>query len=295
MRADLEMADGAIIRVRRHGNPAGPRLFLCHGNGFAIDAYFPFWRLLLDRFEVILYDQRNHGHNPRHSFEAHRLDRFVTDMEQVFHGIGRTFGAKPAIGVFHSISGVTAIRHALEYGQRWAALILFDPAMVPGPGRPENEIGRKFELMLVDWARQRPERAESPENFAENFANAKSLRRWVPGADLLMARAILREETPAGDWVLKCPGKFESQIYKDNSETHQTERVDQLPLPLHFICADPDQPDALAPSKVGRAIYREFGLPYVAIPDTSHLLPIEKPAECAAAATSFIKQLGVDF
>ena len=40
---DLTMADGAVIRVRRHGNPDGPRLVLSHGNGFAIDGYLPFW------------------------------------------------------------------------------------------------------------------------------------------------------------------------------------------------------------------------------------------------------------
>lgn len=290
-RADLEMSDGAIIRLRRYGNKEGVRLVLCHGNGFAIDAYYPFWRLLLNQFDVILYDQRNHGQNPRHTLAAHRLDSFVTDMEEVFHGIQSNFGEKPAMGVFHSISGVTSIRHALEYGKRWEALILFDPAMVPGPGRPENEVGRKFELMLVDWAKQRPDRSESPEKFAENFANAKTLRRWVPGAYELMARSILKEDPENGCWELKCPGAFESQIYKDNSETHQTDLVNQLPQPVQFICADPDQLDALAPSKVGRAIYAEFGLPYVAIPDTSHLLPIEKPEECAQAVKMFVEEL----
>ena len=61
---DLTMADGAVIRIRQHGNADGPRLILAHGNGFAIDAYFPFWRCLMERFEIVLYDQRNHGHNP---------------------------------------------------------------------------------------------------------------------------------------------------------------------------------------------------------------------------------------
>ena len=38
------MDDGAPIRVVRHGNPSGPRVVLGHGNGFASDSYFPFWR-----------------------------------------------------------------------------------------------------------------------------------------------------------------------------------------------------------------------------------------------------------
>ena len=31
---DLTMEDGAVIRVRRHGNRAGPRLILARSGGF---------------------------------------------------------------------------------------------------------------------------------------------------------------------------------------------------------------------------------------------------------------------
>ena len=62
---DLEMEDGAIIRIRQHGDPDKPvRLFLSHGNGFAIDGYLPFWGPLCERAELIVFDFRNHGQNP---------------------------------------------------------------------------------------------------------------------------------------------------------------------------------------------------------------------------------------
>src|SRR5450759_1681089 len=101
---DLTMADGAPIRVRRHGNPKGPRLVLCHGNGFAID------------------------------------------MEEIFHAIRNRLGTVPTVGVFHSISAVTSIWHALQYGKRWDALVLFDPALIPGHGLPEHDVARTVEL-----------------------------------------------------------------------------------------------------------------------------------------------------
>ena len=41
---DVALDDGAAIRVRRHGKPDGVRLLLSHGNGFAADAYFPYWQ-----------------------------------------------------------------------------------------------------------------------------------------------------------------------------------------------------------------------------------------------------------
>ncbi len=42
---DVRVDDDTVIRVRRHGNPDGPRLVLGHGNGLAIDVYYPFWSL----------------------------------------------------------------------------------------------------------------------------------------------------------------------------------------------------------------------------------------------------------
>ena len=287
---DLVMADGAILRLRQHGNPEGPRLVLCHGNGFAIDAYLPFWRLLAPRFELLLYDQRNHGQNPRHRADAHDLPMFVSDMEHVFWAIRSEFGEKPAIGVFHSISGVTSIWHALQYGKRWDALALFDPALIPGPGLPEHETARTFELMLADWSKNRPCRFSSPAELADRFGRSRSLRRWVPGAHTLMARSILRLEAD-GEWSLCCPPECESRVYATNSRTHLTHRFTELPLPVKLICGDPDQPDAQAPCKVGRSLYLQYGCPYEAIPDTSHMLQIEKPEECARALISFIDEL----
>jgi hypothetical protein len=43
---DVVLEDGAKTRVRRHGNPERVRLLLSHGNGFAADAYYPYWQHL---------------------------------------------------------------------------------------------------------------------------------------------------------------------------------------------------------------------------------------------------------
>jgi pimeloyl-ACP methyl ester carboxylesterase len=287
---DLTMDDGAILRIRRYGNVEGPRLVLCHGNGFAIDAYFPFWRHLTSRFELILYDQRNHGQNPRHRVEAHDLPNFVGDMERVFWAIQAEFGSKPAIGVFHSISGVTAVWHALQYGKRWNALVLFDPALIPGPDLPEHETARTFELMLAGWARHRPNQFHSPAELAAQFGKSYSLRRWVAGGHELMARSILHQDL-SGEWSLCCPPEGESRVYATNSNLHLTHRFDEIPMPVKLICGDPDQPDAQAPCKVGRSLYVRYACPYEAISNTSHMLQIEKPDDCVRSLLSFVEDL----
>ena len=37
----LRILDEGVMLFRCHGNPAGPRLLVSHGNGFAADMYFP--------------------------------------------------------------------------------------------------------------------------------------------------------------------------------------------------------------------------------------------------------------
>ena len=55
---DIPLEDGARIRIRRHGNPAGVRLLLTHGNGFAADAYYPYWQHLLGQFDHYVRDHK---------------------------------------------------------------------------------------------------------------------------------------------------------------------------------------------------------------------------------------------
>ena len=291
---DLTMADGAVIRVRRHGNPDGPRLVLCHGNGFAIDAYLPFWGLLIDGFDLVLYDQRNHGHNPRHSVAHHDVPYFVSDMSEVRVGIETTLGTKPTVGMFHSISAITAIWDALDNGMRWDALVLFDPPLIPTPGEEHHEVAHTFEIGLSNWAATRPDRFAEPNVLGTGFKKSYSLRRWVEGEHELMARSILREDEATGEWILRCPRDGESQVYKTNAGLDLCPRLSGLTGPVKFICSDPDQDDALAPSKVNRAVHVRFGHPYELVPDTSHLLQVEKPVDCARIALAFLVECGLN-
>ena len=51
------------------------------------------------------------------------------------------------------MSARTAMKHAIEIGWRWDALMLFDPPNVPPVDHPHYEAMRVFENKLTDWAR----------------------------------------------------------------------------------------------------------------------------------------------
>ncbi len=289
-RLDLAMADGAIVRVRRHGDLGRPRVVLSHGNGFAIDGYFPFWRLLLSEFEVVVYDQRNHGENPLHAANGHRIESFVADMEWIRRGIAAAFGSKPTAGLFHSVSAITALFDAAQ-GGRWDALVLFDPPLVPGDGHPFQAPARGFELFLSEWSKTRPCRFAHPSELAEQFRRARGLRRWIDGAADLMARATTRV-APDGGYELACPPAFESAIYLENAYSSVWQTLPLAPRTLAVVSSDPGADDAKPPAKVCALLPALFGIRQTTLAETGHLLQIERPDACASATLAFLRESG---
>ncbi len=146
MTFEVPLEDGARICMRRHGNPEGARLLISHGNGFAADAYFPYWQRLLDKFDLLVFDFRNHGQNIPIEPSNHHYAQLSRDLELVVQEVRTRLGHKPTAAIFHSMSARTAMKHAIEIGWRWDALVLFDPPDVPPPEHPVHEAMRIFEV-----------------------------------------------------------------------------------------------------------------------------------------------------
>src|ERR1700730_1017167 len=201
---EVALDDAALIKVRRHGNPNGPRLFLSHGNGFAINAYLPYWRLFIDRYDVILFDFRNHGENLPVTTSNHHSAQLSRALERGWQGVTDAFGPRKSAGIFHSMSGRAAMKHAIEIGRRWDALILFDPPNVPPPDHPAFAAMQAFEARLVAFAKLRRTHCGAMEDLAADFTKSRAGQGWVAGAHELMTRSILRKN-PAGEgYVLVC-------------------------------------------------------------------------------------------
>ena len=152
---EVPLDDGARILMRRHGNPDGVRLLVTHGNGFAADAYYPYWRQLLAKFDVLVFDFRNHGRNVPVTPANHNYGQLANDLERVVQAVNGTLGTKNTAGIFHSMSARSAMKHSIEIGWRWDALLLFDPPDVPLKGHPLYEAMEIFENKLTEWAKGR--------------------------------------------------------------------------------------------------------------------------------------------
>lgn len=296
--ADLTMADGAVIRLRRHGNPDGPRIVMSHGNGLAMNAYRVFWQPLCDDYDIVLFDFRNHGANPPHKPEAaesaenHNYATFAADMEAVYEGIADNFGAKPAAAAFHSLSAVTCALHGLTYGPRWEAVAMFDPPFSPPTGDERRAPYEKLTHAISARARRRPRRYASVEEFAGQLRAHRAYGHWADSAHADFAAATLRPD-PGGDgFVLACPRELEGSVFLQTVELGLWERMGDFPSPLCFICGDPDALSSQDETRFSGMLARETGIELHVVPGTDHFLQIENPAEAARLMTDFLGRHG---
>jgi pimeloyl-ACP methyl ester carboxylesterase len=289
---DVPLEDGAAIRMRRHGNPDGVRLLVTHGNGFAADAYFPYWRLLMPQFDLLVFDFRNHGQNVPVEPANHTYEQFVRDLDRVISAVNERLGRKPTAGIFHSMSGRTAMKHAVEVGWRWDALVLFDPPNVPPPSHPIYPMMEAFENRLTEWARARRRAFATVEELTEEYLQSRATRGWVTGAHALMARSVLRRDPQGEGYLLTCAPENEAHIYHQALTLNLWPSADRFGGPVKLIGADPNK-SAPPTGPANQALAREGGYDYDFVPEAGHMLQIEKPQECARLTVGFLAQCGL--
>jgi len=289
---DVALDDGARIKVRRHGNPDGVRLFMSHGNGYAIDGYLPFWRQFLGRYDVILFDFRNHGQNVPVVPAHHTYEQLVVDLERVYRAVTAKLGGRKTAGIFHSMSGRTAMKHAIEVGFVWDALVLFDPPNVPPPSHPLFAAMQGFEARLTDFAKSRRTHFARVEELAADFAKSRIGQGWAPGVHELMARAVLRPNPDGGGFVLVCDPANEAGIYAQAMTLDLWPRAADFGGPVKLIGADPDHKGGPPTGRTNQALGLENGYDYSFVPGTGHMLQLENPDACAGLTLAFLEKCG---
>jgi pimeloyl-ACP methyl ester carboxylesterase len=289
---DVALEDGAAIRMRRHGNAHGARLLITHGNGFAADAYFPFWRHFASEFDLLVFDFRNHGQNIPVEPSNHNYAQLTRDLERVLEAVRARFGPKMTAGIFHSMSARTAMKHALEIGWQWDALVLIDPPNVPPPDHPAFEPMRVFEEKLTAWALSRRRRFASVEELAAEYRESRAARGWIAGAHELMARSVTRRAPDGDGYALVCAPENEAAIYAEALTLNLWPAAAEFGGPVKLIGADPAMKGTPATACANQRLGIEGGYDYSVVEGTGHLLQIEKPAETAAMVREFFAKHG---
>ncbi len=284
---DVMMDDRTVIVLRRHGNPDGPRIVLCHGNGLAIDLYYPFWSLLTDDFDVVVYDLRSHGWNAVSDLSNHTFPTFVDDHDTLMQAIDDHFGEKPQVGVFHSISSMAPLLSP-SLGSRYSALVLFDPPLRnPRVVRHQlDEAARR----AAGLATQRSHRFKTEEAFIDLIGFSPTFKLAVPGVHELLARTTLRPSADGDGYELRCPREHEAQIIAHASIFAVLVDFSAMQCPIKVVGADPTLPYSYLPTIDLSEI---LTVDYDFLPDATHFLQLEQPEKCVEEIREFLTQIGV--
>ena len=281
---EARMEDGTGILLRRHGNPDGIRIVLSHANGFAADTYYPFWSLLMDRFDIVVFDFRNHGWNTIGPLDSHSIPVFVRDITMVALEIERFFGTKPVFGVFHSMSAQVAMIEACRGNSSFDGLVLFDPFVCPRGCDPvQKERLLKTMTSMVEVARKRRATFESKVSYAERLDKAPAFQQLLPGVVDLIAQTTTRLADDGSNYVLRCPPEYEARIAEQGCRYATSVDADALTCPVKVIGSDPVMPHSYMPTVSMKEI---LALNYDFIPDTTHFLQLEEPEACVSAILS---------
>ncbi|MDE0123739.1 MAG: alpha/beta hydrolase [Bryobacterales bacterium] len=283
-----KLDDGVSVPVRRYGNPEGPRLLISHGNGLAIDAYFPYWSLLIEGFDLMLFDLRSHGQSPPGCIAGHTIPAFSKDLEAIGQTVDRHFGVRPRVGVFHSVSCLAAALSP-SLGAAYSALVLFDPPLCPAGMGIAHRILESSCSRAAARTRIRVRRFQSKREFVDLVKMQPAMTRLIPGVPELMARTTLRAHGQGG-YVLRCLPEQEANILESIPRYSRLVDPDLLPLPVKVIGADPHLPHHFfPPCNLSGARFVDFE----SLSDTTHLAQLERPEECARVTIHFLGRLGL--
>ena len=280
--SEVRVDDDTVITLRRHGNPAGPRLVMSHGNGLAVDLYYPFWSLLTDDFDLVIYDMRNHGWNAVGTLQKHNIPTLVQDHDCILSAIDRRYGKKPQIGVFHSVSALVTLLSPTR-GSGFSAYVLFDPPLCkPGDSYEAFDAAVKRTAAL---ARRRTDRFHDREELVELLGFLPIFQRAVPGVFDLVARTTLRKCSSGQGYELRCPREYEAQIIEYARIFAVLVDFESISCPIKVLGADPTLPYSYLPTL---DLSDVLSVDYDFLPEATHFLQLEQPENCVAAMREFI-------
>jgi pimeloyl-ACP methyl ester carboxylesterase len=190
------------------------------------------------------------------------------------------------------MSARTAMKHALEFGWHWEALILFDPPNIPPNGHSIYAAMEESTRRLAHWARRRRRDFDAIDQLTSEYLQSRATARWVSGAHELMARSVLRQKPDAKGYELACDPENEAAIYKDELALNLWPEAREFGGPVKLIGCDPKVRGA-ATGAANHALAVEGGYDYGLVEGTGHLLQIEKPEECAFLTVEFLQQWGL--
>jgi len=251
----MDWVDGGAgrLRVEKTGSGAGTPVLLVHGGGADRSHWHALLPLLATDRAVVTFDQRGHGESGQPPDGGRALAEMASDVVAVVTGTG--LGRPVLVG--HSYGGAVATEAVARYPDRFAGVVLLDPA---------GDIRNLPEEEIATWRA-----SMAPERFRA------SSRAWF--------EQILHDARPeTRQHVLATLGLTPRETYVASMETmlgFDPTVIRRFPGPKLLITVRTfDGPLSM------RSAVPE--LPNVFIEDTSHWPQLDQPEEVASIVRRFL-------
>ncbi|NOT39314.1 MAG: alpha/beta hydrolase [Alphaproteobacteria bacterium] len=273
-----DLGGGMTAHYRDQGNARGPVLVLLHGSNASLHTWGPWVNRLGDRFRVVTVDLPGHGLTivpEEYPLSAEGMADFVD-----------AFSTKLALPRFviggNSMGGHVALRFAIKYPLRTAAVIPIDTGGIIPPNMPEPPAF--FRIMSVPGLREVfrlfPGRPIAEATLKASFANqvlvtdAMIDRYWELNREPAI-RAATRKRFRMG-WD-----------YWRGEDRFMRANLGQIKVPALVLWGAQDK---LIPVEAAELVKGAIpGAQLIVYPDGGHILQEDLPEQSTADARTFLK------
>lgn len=254
----------------------GSQLVFAHANGFPPAAYRMLLEELSCQFRVTAFAALPlwRGSDPT---EIASWDDLAGDL----HRAMTERGFRQVVGVGHSLGGVLSIMAAAEDPSLFGALALVDPVIFSGLHRlfwgSLKNLGFSHRLPLIRGARRRRDRFPSLEAVRSAYAGKSVFSTWDQDVLEDYVQAAFKDAGD-GEVVLRYSKAWEARIFELTPASVWSVlcRVQVPILVIRGASSDTFRPGAA--SKIRRKLANATVLE---LSDTTHFLPMERPARVA--------------
>jgi pimeloyl-ACP methyl ester carboxylesterase len=267
----------------------GMPVYFLHANGYPPECYRPLISRLSEQYKVFSMRQRPlwPGSSPEEITDWHPLtDDYLLFLDE--------HPTESTIGIGHSVGGIVTLRAALHQPHRFRALVLIDPVLFPPvivhSWQVICALGLGYQMHpLVRAARNRRRQFDDLDRLFKGYR----LRPVFKYMDDLSLRAYVEG--------IACPAEYgyklcysvdwEMRIYA-TSVWHDMDIWQGLPgmkIPLMIIRGA--ETDTFWASTARRVLRKAPQARIVTVPQSTHLVPLERPAEVFRAIQDFLQEI----
>ncbi len=276
--ASFVAGDGVEIATASWGPTSGSPLFvLVHATGFCKEVCSPIVDDLAEMrtgFGAVAIDQRAHGDSGSAGppFDWWDVGRDVAQLATA---------ASPVIGVGHSAGGAALLLAELARPGTFASLLLVEPIVFPPP------YGRFPDNPMSAMARRRRDRFASRAEAHANWRSKPTFADWDDRALRAYVEGGLRPD--GSEYTLKCTREAEAEFFMAATEHRAWDRLGEI-SPQATVIAGEHSTTHQEPF-LQQLVAQLPSASYEIVPDSSHMVWMERPGVIASRAAQLLDQL----